>query len=172
MAGPGQCFISYAHQDHGGFERLLVHLTAVAKQFKFELSHDRRIKPGFYWNDVIKEKIQRSDIFVPLITNDFFASDYISQHELPAMLARHQKANALLAPVVYRESCWLNYFGNYIELAPKNARHNLVPVFKWRDREEALAVAANAISSSIEEWFGVKPTPVFSAPPPSLRGRP
>ena len=34
------------------------------------------------------------------------------------------------APVVYRESCWLKYFGNYIELTPKNSK--LVPVFKWR----------------------------------------
>ena len=26
------------------------------------------------------------------------------------------------APVVYRESCWLKYFGNYIELTPKNSK--------------------------------------------------
>jgi hypothetical protein len=142
MTMPGQCFISYSHRDHRGFEQLLVHLTAVANLYRFKLWHDRRIKPGYYWNATIKAEIEKSDIFIPLITNAFFASDYINQHELPAMLKRHQNVNALLVPVVYRESCWRNYFGNYIELVPKNSKHNLVPVFKWPDREEALAARA------------------------------
>jgi TIR domain len=172
MARPGQCFISYSHHDHGGFERLLAHLTAVAGLYRFKLWHDRRTNAGYVWHRAIVTEIEKSDIFIPLVTNDFFASDYISGHELPAMLDRNQNAEALLIPVVYRESCWRNYFGNYVELVPKNSKHNLVPVFKWRDREEAFAVAANAISSSIEEWFGVKPYPIFPTPAASAGGNP
>jgi hypothetical protein len=169
MARPRQCFVSYSHHDHDGFERLIVHLTAVSHLYNFKLWYDRRIKPGYYWNDIIKAEIEQSDIFIPLITNAFFASDYIWNHELPAMRARHQNDSVLLVPVVYRQSCWRNYFDNYIELVPKNFKHDLVPVFNWRDREEALAVAANAISSSIEDWFGVKP--ILPTPPPSVGGK-
>jgi hypothetical protein len=170
MARPRQCFISYSHRDHAGFERLLVHLTAVSHLYDFKLWHDRRIKPGYYWSDTVKSEIEQSDIFIPLITNAFFASDYIWYYELPAMRARHENDNALLVPVLYRESCWRSSFLNYIALVPKNVRDDLVPVFKWRDREEALAVAANQIASSIEDWYGIKPA--LPAPPPSAGGRP
>ncbi len=170
MATPGQCFISYSHHDHEGFEQLLMHMTAVSHLYQFKLWHDRRIKPGYYGNAAIKTEIERSNIFVPLITNAFFASEYIWRDELPAMLARHQNNDALLVPVLYKVSCWHNSFGNYIELVPKNAKGELIPVFKWRDRDEAFAVAANAISSAIEDWFGVKPT--FAAAAPAARGRP
>jgi hypothetical protein len=172
MSGPGQCFISYSHRDHASFERLLTHLKPVAHLYGFKLWHDRRIKPGYYWNATINSEIEQSDIFVPLITNDFFASDYIMQHELPAILEQHKNASALLVPVIYRESCWRSFFGDYIEVAPKNSKHNLVPIFKWPDREEGFAVAANAISASIEDWFGVKPTPMFAATVAPKRGRP
>jgi hypothetical protein len=163
MPGPRQCFISYSHCDYASFERLLTHLKPVAHLYGFKLFHDRRIKPGSYWTTTINAEIKQSDIFIPLITNDFFASDYIMQHELPAILERHKDDNALLIPVVYRESCWRNFFGDYIEVVPKNAKHNLVLIFKWPDREEGFAVAANAISSAIEDWFGVNPTSIFTA---------
>jgi hypothetical protein len=132
----------------------------------FPLWHDRRIRAGFYWNSAIAAQIEKSDIFVLLTTNDFFASDYIFEHELPAIIARHRDHNALIAPVIFQESCWRNYFGDYIEVVPKDRKHNLVPVEKWRDREEGIAVAANAIASSIEDWFGIKPTSPFASPIP------
>ncbi|MGA2045381.1 MAG: toll/interleukin-1 receptor domain-containing protein [Roseiarcus sp.] len=171
MAGPKQCFISYSHQDHEAFARLLVHLKPVAHLYDFKMWHDHRLTPGYHWSDVIRTEIARSDILVGLITNDFFASDYIWQQELPAMVARHQKDGALLVPVIYRNSCWRFFFGPYIDAAPKNAKGNLVPVHDWKDRENALAVAANAIAGSIEDWFGVKPRPIFSPLPPR-RGKP
>jgi hypothetical protein len=171
MAGPGQCFISYSHRDYASFERLLTHLKPVAHLYGFNLWHDRRINAGNYWNATIQTEIAKSEIFIPLITNDFFASDYIIAHELPAMLDRHKHANALLVPVIYRESCWRSFFGDYIEVVPKNSKHNLVPVFKWPDREEGFAVAVNAISASIEDWFGVKPTSMFATVAPK-RGKP
>jgi hypothetical protein len=172
MAGPGQCFISYSHDDHDFFDRLLVHLKPVAHLYRFELWYDRRIRAGNYWSDRIEAEIAKSEIFVSVATNGFFGSDYIIKHELPAMLARHRDANALFVPVIFRESCWRAFFGDYIEVVPKNTKHDLVPVVEWRDREKALAVTANAISAAIEDWFSVKPAPVLAAPAPPPAGAP
>lgn len=162
MAAPKQCFISYSHHDHSGFDRLLVHVTPVAHLFNFRLWYDRRIRPGYYWNDFIRSAIVDLDIYILLVTNDFFASDYILRQELPAMIERHQKHNALLIPVIFRNSLWRGFFGDYIEVTPKNAKHNLVPVCDWSDRERALAEAGKAIFDAVEEWFGAKPSSIFS----------
>ena len=66
---------------------------------------------------------------------------------MPAIIEQHQNTNALIVPVILRESCWRGYFGHYIEVTPKK-NGNLVPVYDWPKHENALAVAANSISAS------------------------
>jgi hypothetical protein len=164
MTRPTQCFISYSHRDYGPFDRLLPNLEAVANSFGFPLWYDRRTRTGVHWSAAIATEIEKSNIFVLLTTNNFFAAEYIFKQELPAIIARHRDHGALIAPIIFRESCWRLYFGPYIEVAPKDRRHNLLPVEKWRDPEEAVAVAANALAASIEDWFGIKPTSPFEPP--------
>jgi hypothetical protein len=164
MARPTQCFISYSHRDHAAFDRLLPHLEAVAKAFGFPLWYGRRTRAGAHWSDTVAAEIEKSNVFILLTTNNFFAADYVFQHELPAIIERHRHHRALITPIIYRESCWRLYFGPYIEVAPKDRRHNLVPVENWRHPEEAIAVAANAIAAAIEDWFGVPPVSPFAPP--------
>lgn len=160
MARPEQCFISYSHHDHDGFERLRDHLGAVANLYGLTIEHDRTLRAGQYWDNELKAKIENSQIFVPLFTNRFYGSKYIFNDELPAIMKQHE-AGALLAPVIYEESCWPRVFGDYIEVAPKNVRHNLLPICKWKNREEGFATATNAIIKSIEDWFGISPRSPF-----------
>jgi hypothetical protein len=157
MPAPTQCFLSYAHHDHQGFDRLLAHLHHCAYLFGFRIWHDRRIRPGFYWNNLIRQEISKSQIFVLLTTNDFLGSDYILHHELPAIIQRHEMHRALILPVIYRQCGWLGFFGNYIQVMPTSEDGRLRPVRAWRDPERALATAVDAISKAIEEWFGVVP---------------
>ena len=161
MARPKQCFISYSHHDRDGFERLRVHLGAVANLYGLSVEHDERLKAGDFWNEALQHKIVGSQIFVPLFTNDFYASTYIREMELPAMLERHANYRALLVPVVYRESCWRRVFGDYIQLLPKDQRQILKPICEWKDKEKAFGLAANAISDAIEDWFGIQPISHF-----------
>src|SRR5579863_4517182 len=157
MARPTQCFISYSHRDYAPCDRLLVHLKAVANRYGFPLWCDHeRLRPGFQFNTKIAEAIDKSDIFIPLVTNDFFASDYILQHEGPAMLDRRKQHpnDILISPVIYQESCWRLYFGDYIQVAPMDHRRRVRPVARWRDREQGFAQAANEIADAIADWFG------------------
>jgi hypothetical protein len=157
MTAPTQCFLSYAHHDHLGFDRLLAHLQHCAYLFSFRIWYDRRIQPGFYWNDKIKQELANSQMFVLLATNDFLGSDYILKHELPAIIERHENHHALLLPVIYQHCGWMGFFGNYIQVMPTTEQGKLTPVREWRNPERALATAAEAISKAIEEWFGMTP---------------
>jgi hypothetical protein len=164
MARPKQCFISYAHHDHEHFEKLLVGIKAVANIYGFEVWFDRRIHAGHYWNAKIQTEIENSQIFVCLTTNAFFASSYIFNDELPAIKHQHEVNQALVLPIIFEECIWVQFFGNYIELAPKTAKHNLLPVDKWKNQAEALGLATKAFAAAIEDWFGIKPATHFKSP--------
>ena len=159
MAPPTQCFLSYAHTDSQGFQSLLDNLKPYAHLHNFSLWHDKGITAGSYWDDKIKQEVARSQVFVLLTTNAFLGSDYVFQHELPAIMDRHKNANALVVPVVYRECAWRRFFGAYIQAIPIDDKGRLRPVRDWRDREAAMANAAEAISTAIQDWFGLSPPP-------------
>lgn len=159
MSPPQQCFLSYAHDDHKGFDQLLANLKPYAFLHGIDLWHDKGITAGSYWDDKIKHEIARSQIFVLLTSNAFLGSEYVLKHELPAILDRHKNANALVVPVIYRECAWQGFFGNYIQVVPLNDAGRLSPVHAWRDRETAMAKATGAISTAICDWFGLPPPP-------------
>lgn len=156
MERPRQCFLSYAHQDRKGFERLQVHLKASLQLFDVELWNDQRLTGGAPWNDRIRAAIDGSQIFVLMMTNDFLTNDYIYHHELPAIVARHKADTALVLPLIYRVCGWYGYFGKFVQAVPTQAGR-LLPIRKWRDHEEALAVAADQIGLAVQDWFAIKP---------------
>ena len=134
MERPGQCFLSYSHHDHDGFERLLAHVKPLESLYGFTIFHDRRLTAGSHWNDRIKAEVEKSNIYVALVTTDFLASDYILQHELPAMLHRYGARKALFVPVIYRDCGWEGFFGDYIQATPLDAKYRLLPVCDFRPR--------------------------------------
>ncbi len=159
MPPPTQCFLSYAHADAQGFDSLLENLTPYAHIHGIRLWHDRGITPGSDWDDRIRQEIARSQIFVLLTTNAFLGSEYVLKHELPAILDRHKKDNALVVPVIYRTCAWRGFFGDYIQVVPIDQRGQLRPVRDWSDRQAAMAKATDAISAAIQDWFGLPPPP-------------
>src|SRR5215203_4111135 len=90
-----QCFISYAHHDYSEFGRMEKHLSHIAHAFGITLWSDKRIAAGYYWSAKIEAEIFRSDIVVLLVTNDFLGSDYIFDHELPAIIQKHKNDQTL-----------------------------------------------------------------------------
>ena len=163
MPPPNQCFVSYAHADRQGFERLCVHLTPVAALLGFNLWHDKRIHAGDYWNHRIEAEIARSQIFVLLATPDFFASGYILKHELPAILGQHGAAGALVLPVIYQQCGWKGFFGSFIQVVPTDDAGRLRAVRDWPRPENGLHCAAEAIQAAVVDWFGIAPRSPMAA---------
>lgn len=164
MPAPKRCFLSYSHKDHEGFEQLRAHLAPVAQDFSFFIWHDTRIQAGDYWNQRIQSEIDRAEIFVLLTSADFFNSDYIMAHELPAILHRHRNFDALVVPVIYRDCYWYK-FGSYIQAVPMTGKGNLLPIRDWRPMNNGFANSAKAIAAAIEDWFDVKPTSPWAPTP-------
>jgi len=95
MAG-AKVFISYCHEDGEFLERLRRHLGMLESQFAVEIWDDRRIGAGEDWRQSIETAISSSDLYVCLISVDFFASEFIRDHEIPVILKAVESGKPLL----------------------------------------------------------------------------
>ena len=83
-------FVSYSHQDAEWLDRLRIFL----KPFPWGLSYkeggrlwaDPHIQTGERWRREIGDGLSRARIAVLLVSQDFLASDFIAEHELPPIL--------------------------------------------------------------------------------------
>ncbi len=98
----GWVFVSYAHEDQAWRQRFEVLLTPLVRRHGLTVWTDQAIGPGRRWRPEIDTAISRSQVALLLVSADFLASDFIIDHELPALL-RHR---VRLAPVLIGACRW------------------------------------------------------------------
>jgi len=153
-------FISYAHDDHAAFEEMKTHLRAVERQFDLDFWADRRIKPGNYWSTKIADAIEAAQVHVLMFTPAFIRSDYIFDHELPAINDKCAKGDLVL-PVVIDRCAWQVFVGT-LQAAPMDPTHRLLPVLEWRPQRHGFDCAREQIGAAIAAQFGPPPKGPFS----------
>lgn len=62
--------------------------------------HDKELKAGNQWDTEIQLELDSMDIFVPLVSSNFFASEYIQNVELPKAIQRHALHRILVVPIL------------------------------------------------------------------------
>jgi TIR domain len=84
-------FLSYARHDLVGVERLrgvLAPLLKTSAAFRFEEWADQQILPGEHWRVEIERALEISRFGLLLVSPEFLASEFITQNELPMLLAK------------------------------------------------------------------------------------
>lgn len=105
-------FVSYSHRNRVWMERLGVFLNGF--QYDDRLTnrglqylhawHDTELTVGNPWDGEIRQELDEMDIFVPLVSPDFFASWYIQKVELPRAVDRHAAGEILVVPIMIYEA--------------------------------------------------------------------
>jgi TIR domain len=152
-------FISYAHDDYAAFNELKTQLRAIERAFKIEFWADKRISAGNYWSDKIADAIEAAQIHILMFSPAFIGSDYIFEHELPAIGRKLTKGDLVL-PVVISRCAWAAFIG-VLQAVPADPRGRLLPVFDWRPRRNGYDAAREQIWSSLATQFGAPPKPPF-----------
>ena len=164
---PVDLFYSYAHEDEPLRDELDGHLALLRRKGVIRPWHDRGIVPGQQWDEAIDAQLTRADLILLLVSKDFLNSDYIWGKELAVAIARAERGDASVVPVLLRAVD--------IEDAPfaklQGLPTDLRPVTSWPNRDEAWTDVAKGIRRTVEgiqkRWASAPPPP---APAPSAPG--
>ena len=80
-------FISYSHQDEYWLHQLLNVLNPVIRTGFMKVWSDKELKPGTKWKDEIQRALAEADLAVPLVSPNYFSSEFIAAYELPILLS-------------------------------------------------------------------------------------
>lgn len=126
-------FISYSHVDDNYRNELQKHLTSLQHQNIVETWHDRRIVSGEEWAERIDDELRQTDIILLLISSDFIYSRYCYELEMTEALARHERKEAVVIPVILRPCHWTGLPFGKLQAATKDGK----PVEKYPSLDDA-----------------------------------
>jgi hypothetical protein len=99
-AAPSKVFISYSHEDRKFLERFQVFLKPLERAGLVDRWDDTRLRTGMWWRDEIKRALATAKVAVLLVSADFLASDFITDQELPDLLAAERVRGLVVMPVI------------------------------------------------------------------------
>jgi len=132
-SGALSVFISYSHKDERFRDQLRGALTAYERKGELICWDDTRIEAGQGWEPEILGNLERADIIVLLLSNDFIRSDYCMQKEMQRALERDAAGQCAIVPVVVRACPFTKLeLGQIQAIQPKGK-----PVKTHKDRDAA-----------------------------------
>lgn len=123
-------------------DELQTFLKPYLRNKTIDLWTDKDIVAGQEWNDLIKAKLNESEIILFLVSPDFLASDYINDTEIMNALKNNK---IITIPVIIRPIRMALLQINYKQAIPTGAK----PVSDWPSRDNAW----NNVLSALEEVF-------------------
>ncbi len=103
---PLKIFISYAHEDEGFKDELVVMLASMQRRGIIDAWQDRRIEAGEEWYWAIQRAMKDCDIAILLVSNHFLASRFIQDEEVPRLLQRRRDEGMRVVPIIIRPCTW------------------------------------------------------------------
>ncbi|MBF0610945.1 MAG: toll/interleukin-1 receptor domain-containing protein, partial [Magnetococcales bacterium] len=165
MSRPVRLFISYASKDNHWKDKILTAITPLVRAGMVEPWHDRDIGAGEEWHEEILAHMNKADVVLLLISQDFIASKYIHETELPVILKR--KAEGLKIFPVLLDHCHYKPLPYLFGLQLLN--ENKSPLIAYTPRTRAFTMISQRLDDELEK---IIPTlaPAVQGPQPIVEG--
>jgi internalin A len=99
---PAATFIAYSRKDASFLDQLRAALVPHERVGDLKLWWDALTEPGQDWEPEILGRLERAQIVILLLSNDFLQSSYCMDKELPRALARRESGECEVIPIVVR----------------------------------------------------------------------
>lgn len=143
---PKNAFISYSHIDESALERLHKHLAMLRRESALNAWTDHQIVPGDRLDDEVKHNLNRSEIFIALVSPDYLASNYCYEKEFQYALSLYKSDKIRIVPVILETCDWLSSpFKDFLVL-PKDGK----PISTWTNQNNAYLDVVNGLRRTIE----------------------
>jgi hypothetical protein len=136
-----KAFISYTHADEDMKNQFLQHLKPLERLGLIEGWHDRMIKPGDNFSEVISTELDDAQIIFILVSVDFINSEYCYDIELARAVERHKKGSVRVIPIILRDCLWHHSSFGGLQALPKDG----MAVTSWPNRDVAFTAIAKAV---------------------------
>jgi len=145
---PLKVFVIYSHEDVEAREDLVKFLHHLENKGKINIWTDKEILPGELWDSSIKLNLNGADIILPLVSVDFYNSNYIRDVEFKTAKERLDRGEALLIPIIVKQCPWKKYemIGD-LQVLPSNA----IPVDQWDFKNNAYTHIAEQIEEMADK---------------------
>ncbi len=167
-------FISYSHADRDCLELLLPFLQPLQRALNIVLWHDTVIEPGDRWREQIEQGLAQARVAILLVSASFFASDFIANVELPALLQAADKHDVTIVPVVLSASRLdrepalfqfqaVNSPDQPLDSLPDHAVHRILQEVANRCADLLQVPDTSPVFSDPERWYRNTPRDEFLA---------
>src|SRR6266516_3461039 len=157
-------FFAYAPRDRSLRDKLEDHLSNLKYRGLITTWHDAEIKAGEEWLQQVDIYLNAARIILLLISSDFMASEYCYSLEMKRAMARHQRGEAHVIPIILRPVLFRDEPFAKLQMLPKDGK----PIVSWRNRDSAFVDVALGIERVVQELAvsTVYDNAVVSPPPP------
>jgi hypothetical protein len=94
-------FICYSHKDERWRKKVeTVIKTMTLDGFEVRVWSDKKIRTGFRWQDSIFDILSKTRFAILLVSNDFLASEFIREKELPRILKKAESDELTIMSII------------------------------------------------------------------------
>lgn len=143
-------YYSYAREDTKFLADLLSKLSLLRQDGFIHEWHEAQIIPGAERKREVIKKLNQAQIFLPLISSDYFNSEETGSSEMPLAFERYGRKELIIIPVLLRPSEWKCTPLSRFQSVPRDGR----PISAWRDKDEAWVEVVTGLRLAIEALKG------------------
>lgn len=115
-------FISYSHRDENVVDELEKHFTLLKNEGSLSTWYDNKILPGTNIDKAVFDQLEKSDIFLAILSPDYIASYYCYEREFKRALEKTEAGGFTIIPVIADHCDWKSSpFGQFKAL-PKDGK--------------------------------------------------